>query len=122
LQLTAPSGFASAAKFREELAAALAVREAAAAKRDGGFLGAARVLAQKPTGRPASVEPLRGLKPRVAARDKWKRIEALGRLLDFLRAYRVAWAARRRGALEALFPAGTYWMRVAHGAPCVGLG
>jgi hypothetical protein len=62
------------------------------------------------------------LNPRVAARDKWKRIEALGRLVEFLRSYRSAWAAWRAGETEVTFPYGTYWMRVAHGVPCAGFG
>jgi REP element-mobilizing transposase RayT len=123
LQLTAPPGFGSAEAFREELAAALAEREAQA-RRDakGGFLGVARVLAQKPTARPAPGEPRRTLNPRVAARDKWKRMEALGRLVEFLRSYRSAWAARRAGRADAIFPCGTYLLRVVHGVPCAGVG
>ncbi len=80
------------------------------------------MLAQKPFARPAPGEPRRGLNPRVAGRDKWKRIEALGRLVDFLRAYRVAWKARRAGAEDALFPHGTYLLRVLHDVPCAGAG
>jgi hypothetical protein len=54
----------------------------------------------------------------VAGRDKWKRVEALSRLQDFLRAYRDAWEALRAGARDVLFPAGTYWLRVAYGVSC----
>lgn len=122
LELTVPDGFTSAEEFREGLAVALARREAEAARRGTGFLGVARVLAQKPSARPAPLEPRRVLNPRVAARDKWKRIEALARLVEFLRAYRTALAARRRGALDTVFPAGTYLMRVAHGVACAGFG
>jgi putative transposase len=123
LQLTPPPGFASADEFREQLAAALAEREAQAARDVGGvFLGAARVLAQKPTARPAPGEPRRTLNPRVAARDKWKRIEALGRLVEFLRSYRCAWAARRAGETDVIFPCGTYSLRVLHGVSCAGSG
>jgi REP element-mobilizing transposase RayT len=123
LQLTPPPGFASADEFREQLAAALAEKEAQAVRdARGSFLGVARVLAQKPTGRPAPGEPRRTLNPRVAARDKWKRIEALGRLVEFLRSYRSAWAARRAGEPDVTFPCGTYLMRVAHGVPCLGFG
>ncbi len=119
LQLEAPPAFASADEFREKVSAALARREANAEQEArGGFLGVARVLAQKPTGRPAPGEPRRGLSPRVAARDKWKRIEALARLVEFLRSYRAAWAARKGGRADARFPYGTYLMRVAHGVPC----
>jgi REP element-mobilizing transposase RayT len=119
LQLEAPPGFASAAEFRERLSAALAPREAEAVRSArGGLAGVKRVLSQKPTGRPAPGEPRRGLNPRVAARDKWKRIEALGRLVEFLRSYRAAWAARKGGRADAIFPCGTYHLRVAHGVAC----
>ncbi len=82
----------------------------------------ARVLAQKPFARPAPGEPRRALNPRVAARDKWKRIEALGRLVEFLRSYRAAWRARRAGAANVLFPHGTYHLRVVHYVACAGPG
>jgi len=121
LELVAPPGF-SAEEFRERLAGALADVEERArcelAGRGRTVLGARKVLAQKPTARPASAEPRRGLNPRVAARDKWKRIEALSRLVEFLREYRVAWRARRSGQPDAPFPAGTYLLRIAHGVPC----
>jgi putative transposase len=118
LQLTPPADF-SADEFRDRLSAALAERDAAA---PGPFLGASRVLAQKPTGRPAQAEPRMTLNPRVAARDKWKRIEAIGRLVEFLRSYRSAWAARRSGERDVIFPFGTYQLRVVHAVPCVGFG
>ena len=122
LRLSAPPGFASAEEFRARVEVALAEREQRAVREAGarGFAGAARVLAQKPTGRPNGVEPRRALKPRVAARDKWKRIEVLGRLVEFVKAYRAALAARRAGNTDAAFPCGTYLMRVAHAVPCAG--
>jgi putative transposase len=58
------------------------------------------------------------LNPRVAARDKWKRIEALSRLKEFLSAYRAAWTERRRGMQGVIFPAGTYLLRVLHRVEC----
>jgi REP element-mobilizing transposase RayT len=123
LQLTPPPGFGSADEFRDQLEAALAEREAQAIRdARGGFIGVARVLAQKPTARPATGEPRRALNPRVAARDKWKRIEALGRLVEFPHSYRSAWAAWCAGEAEVTFPCGTYWMRVAHGVSCAGFG
>ena len=121
LRLTPPPGFASAEDFRDQLVAAVAEREAQAHAPEG-FLGAARVLAQKATGRPAPGEPRRTLNPTIAARDKWKRIEALGRLVEFLRSYRSAWAARRAGRADTVFPPGTYLLRVVHGVPCAGVG
>jgi putative transposase len=125
LRLTVPPGFSSAEEFRCELRAALSRREEEARAvwgPRGGFAGVRRVLAQKPTGRPASKEPRRNLNPRVAARDKWKRIEALGWLVAFMREYRDAWEAWRAGESGVMFPQGTYLMRVLHGAPCVASG
>ncbi len=123
LRLTPPAGFTSAEAFRDELAAALSEREARASlDTPGGFVGVARVLAQKATGRPAPGEPRRALNPRVAAKDKWKRIEALGRLVTFIRSYRSAWAARRAGRPNVTFPLGTYLLRVLHGVPCAAVG
>ena len=123
LELSAPPGFDSAQQFRAELERALGAREAEARSRykgRGGFLGVARVLAQKPFARPRPGEPRRGLNPRVAGRDKWKRIEALGALVAFRRAYREALDARRAGSEEVLFPHGTYLLRVFHDVPCAG--
>jgi hypothetical protein len=39
-------------------------------------------------------------------------------LRAFLRAYRAALAARRDGAPDVVFPAGTYQLRVEHGVRC----
>ncbi|HEX9244280.1 MAG TPA: hypothetical protein VF875_17685 [Anaeromyxobacter sp.] len=82
------------------------------------FMGVARVLAQKPYARPAPGEPRRGLNPRVACRNKWKRIEALLHLAGFRSAYREALAAWRAGARDVKFPLGTWLMRVQHRACC----
>jgi REP element-mobilizing transposase RayT len=123
LRLTPPPGFSSAKAFREQLAVALAEKEAQAVRDTrGGFLGVARVLAQTSTGRPRPGEPRRTLNPRVAARDKWKRIEVLSRLREFLDAYRFAWAAWRAGEADVIFPCGTYLMRVLHSVPCAETG
>ena len=122
LGLTVPPGFDSAEAFRDQLVAALEVREEQAEKDASvkrlGFLGRTKVLSQKTTTRPLPFEPRQNLNPRVAARDKWKRIEVLATLSEFLADYRQAWSARRAGQLDAIFPHGTYLMRVLHGAPC----
>ena len=123
LELTAPPGFDSPGEFREQVLAALADREKDAAGRvKGAFRGALWVLRQKPTARPSSAEPRRTLNPRVAARDAWRRIEALTRLAAFEREYRSALAAWCAGKRDVVFPAGTYLLRVAHGATCAGTG
>jgi len=125
IRLTVPTRFDSAEEFRAALRPELERREEEARSRyraRGGFLGVARVLAQRPLARPRPGEPRRGLNPRVAGRDKWKRIEALGRLVEFLRAYRAAWNAGRTGAEGTPFPHGTYLLRVLHDVPCAGAG
>ncbi|HSM91826.1 MAG TPA: hypothetical protein VLT47_03005 [Anaeromyxobacteraceae bacterium] len=126
LQLTRPPGFEDDAAFIERLNQLLreAEDQAAAqlAEKGRSFLGPARVLAQHPRARPAPGEPRRGLKPRVACRAKWKRIEALQRLKEFGWAYRQALEAWRAGARDALFPHGTWHMRVHHFARCAECG
>jgi putative transposase len=122
LELATPPGFAAPGDFQEQLLAALSAREGEAAlelsSEGRAFLGGKRVLAQRPEGFPAAVEPRRKLNPKVAGRDRWKRIEALCRLREFLLAYREAWTALKAGFRDAIFPAGTYWLRVAHGVRC----
>ncbi len=122
LTLTAPPSSASVEEFRDRVAAATGSleaehrREAQAQQRR--FLGRVRVLAQSPCARPAPGEPRRGLNPRVAARDKWKRIEALARLESFLSDYLTALTKYRAGKRDAVFPRGTYLLRVHHGVRC----
>jgi REP-associated tyrosine transposase len=121
LELTAPEGF-TPEEFRAWLSDALAEREERHAPPGRAFLGAARVVAQSPWARPANAERHRKLKPRLAARDKWKRIEAVTRLKAFLAEYRDAWRKWTSGVRDVLFPAGTYAMRVAHGISCCASG
>ena len=126
LKLVRPPAFASTAEFVTPLIEALALREAEVAatlRADGrSFLGVAGVLAQRPTARPAPGEPRRALNPRVACRDKWRRIEALQRLTTFLADYRAALSVWTRGIRDVVFPAGTYSMRLNHGACCAAAG
>ncbi|ACL67450.1 conserved hypothetical protein [Anaeromyxobacter dehalogenans 2CP-1] len=122
LALVAPPGFDSADQFREQLVDALAAREREAVRAQEvkglGFMGPRKVLAQRPNGRPAPGEPRRALNPRIASRDKWRRIEALGRLLEFLQDYRTALRAWKNGMRAVVFPAGTYGMRIGHDVVC----
>ena len=90
------------------------VEETAAAERrrtGARVLGRRAVLDQKWRDRPVSREPRRQLNPRVAARSKWSRIEALLRNLAFRDAYTAARAALVAGIRDVIFPAGTYWLR-----------
>ena len=97
-----------------ELARRVAVAEQELAekrRRTGrGILGRARVLKQSWRDAPTSQEPRRLLNPRVAAKNKWARIAALQRNRAFIRAYGAARALLLAG-LEAVFPAGTYWLK-----------
>ncbi len=122
LELTCPPGFDSVAELRRQLASDVKVLEDEAARALGkegrAFLGARKAKVQRPEARPAGAEPRRGLNPRIACRDRWKRAEALQRLESFLEAYREAWRKYADGARDMLFPRGTYWMKVAHGVRC----
>ncbi|MBK7534749.1 MAG: hypothetical protein IPI49_05090 [Myxococcales bacterium] len=73
-------------------------------------LGRAGVRRQDFRSCPNTWEPRRALRPRIAARNRWARVEALQRNRAFQDAYRAAlqqWLA----GLPAVFPAGTYKMR-----------
>jgi REP element-mobilizing transposase RayT len=122
LSLVAPAAFDDPVAFRDRLGRELEQAEekarAEAAKTGKGFLGEARILKVRPSASPKTEEVRGGLKPRVACRDKWKRIEALGRLAAFVEAYRSALRAWRRGRADVRFPAGTYLVRVTHGVAC----
>jgi len=73
-------------------------------------LGRQRVRRQSWRDSPTTHEPRRNLRPRVAARSAWARIETLLRDRKFEAEYahaRAAWLA----GLAVVFPAGTYWLR-----------
>jgi REP element-mobilizing transposase RayT len=122
LVFSVPPGFESVEAFQAQVMARVneLEREAAAKREASGVevLGARRVLKQKHNARPASLEPRRVLNPRIAAKDKWKRIETLGRLVSFLESHREALVCFCRGERNVLFPHGTYLMRVRFGVAC----
>ncbi|MBK9516451.1 MAG: transposase [Anaeromyxobacter sp.] len=118
LALEVPTGFSSTEEFRDRLRAELSRQEEAARAQIPAFLGVTRVRTQSPFARPRPGEPRRRLSPRVAARDKWRRIELLQQLESFLSDYWEALRVWREGKVEPVFPAGTYLMRVAHGVAC----
>ena len=123
LELQRPPGFESDDEVRERVVEALERKESEAARALAAegrvFLGARKAMSQRPFARPTTPAPHRGLNPRIASRDKWKRIEAIGRLKTFLAEYREAWRAFTSGHRGTLFPQGTYRMRVAFGVRCV---
>ena len=124
LQLVVPRGFASADEFRALLSCQLQELEFRAQQKVESkgrrFAGVARVLAQDPFSCPATAVPRFGLKPRIAARDKWKRIEGVFRVKSFEQAYWKSRDERRAGLLGVVFPAGTYLLRIMHGVICAG--
>ncbi len=114
LELTIPPelGETSAvlAVLRERVAAFEENMRVERLKTGRSVLGRRRVLRQSPFASPATEKQRREIRPRVAARSKWSRIEALLRnraFIDTYRAARVAWLA---GA-SVEFPPGTYWLR-----------
>ncbi len=125
LELRPPPGLALG-EFRRRLFEEVASLEDAAARAlaaiGRGFMGVSKVLAQRPSAHPVAGETRRTMNPRAAATDKWKRIETLSRLVEFLARYRAAWGQRRAGEQGFLFPAGTYLLRVMHGVPCAAPG
>jgi putative transposase len=74
------------------------------------IVGRATIRKQSWNDKPSSIESRRQMSPRVAATNKWARIEALSRNREFVLAYtemRARWLAGQ----ETVFPAGTYWLR-----------
>jgi len=113
LRLTVPAELGPEADVLAELRQRVAATEAALAaerQRTGKRVyGRRAVLQQLWWERPASFEPRRNLRPRVAARNRWARIEALRRNQDFVEDYAVAREAWRAGS-RVTFPPGTYWL------------
>lgn len=84
----------------------------AAKRRETGarVLGRRGVLAQSWKDTPSTPRERRDIRPQIAARDTWRRLEAIQRNRDFLRAYREA--RERLIANDPIpFPPGTYWLR-----------
>ena len=126
LQLHLPPGILSGEAFAAKMLDLLRDVEDRTAAAHGAtgrsFLGVARILAQRPSAQPPTLEPRRTLRPRVASRNQLTRADALRRLRNFVQDYRVARAAWCRGLRDVLFPPGTYLMRVVHAAPCAPIG
>ena len=98
------------AELRERVASTEAALAAERQRTGTPVHGRRAVLQQSWWKRPASFEPRRNLRPRVAAQSKWARIEALRRNQDFVEDYTAAREAWRAGG-KVTFPPGTYWLR-----------
>ena len=124
LKLTRPDIYPhlSDEEFVQLLSGAVEAREeelrAEAKRKHIRFLGARKVLAQRPTDSPSTIPPRRNLSPRIAAANKWRRIEAIRRLKSFAAEYRLAWLEWKRGLRDILFPPGTYALVHHAGAAC----
>jgi len=125
LPITRPPGFEDLgdqelrALIRERLEGRLRVIHAdREANGLGPFLGPEGVLGQDPLAGAGSTFPDRGVDPVIACRDVNERKERLRELVAWRRAYRAAWLQWRSGDREAVFPFGTFWMRVTHHARC----
>lgn len=124
LKLVLPPAFLGRPAWLRDLEARITAREAELHskfdRKHQRFLGRRRALKQSTTARPTGREPRRGLNPRVAGRDKWKRVESLQRLRRFLLGYRSAWRHFAEGDRSVMFPFGTYAMRVQFNVMCSG--
>jgi putative transposase len=110
------------AQYKAEVEETIRARESesrqAATEAGRRFLGRRAVLEQDPEGSPNTPASHREINPRIACRDRWKRIEALQRLRQFVDDYRRAYHLFRQGLRMVLFPRGTYRMRVFYGVAC----
>jgi REP element-mobilizing transposase RayT len=115
-------GELSDGELADRVEALVSKREAAVRKEHRrqrrGFLGAQAVLQQRPDDSAVTPEQQGELSPRVAAKNKWLRMEALQRLKSFVDGYAEALRAWRAGIRDVVFPAGTYAMRVRHCVAC----
>jgi REP element-mobilizing transposase RayT len=82
------------------------------------YLGADAVRLQRPTDTPGSSMPSFDLNPRLACRDRWRRVQLLQDLVEFWAAHREASARFRAGERDVHFPPGTYGYVVNFGARC----
>jgi putative transposase len=105
-------------KIRE--AVAEQERKAAEQRRREGrsIVGRKAIRRQSPYSCPKTCTERRGLRPRVASRNKRRRIELLGANKRFIERYHDALRRRRFGELDVAFPYGTYKLWVQGVARC----
>jgi putative transposase len=114
MRLTIPAELGPEAEVLEELRQRVTTAVASIARerqRTGQRVyGRRAVLQQAWWERPTSFELRRNLRPRVAARSIWARIEALLRNRAFLVDYAASRASWQAG-VTITFPTGTYWLQ-----------
>ncbi len=124
LELHRPPGFAEfgdnelAAHLRDSIASEEAEHRDAMEAAGRTALGRRAIRKQSPYASPTTREPRRKMSPRVAEKDKWRRIEVLQRLQWFLDEYLHARLLWRAGFRDVVFPVGTYSLRVKAGVAC----
>jgi putative transposase len=117
LQIQRPRGFEHLSAGEWAALAEERVRDKEAVererRRDKGIalLGRGRVLQQTPFDEPNSYARHFRISPRVAAKNKWARIETLLRNRGFIERYRDAFLLHIAGVASVVFPFGTFWMR-----------
>lgn len=123
LHLTIPPALGDREEILAEVRTRVAAveREEAAKRKAAGVrvLGRYAVTRQSWRDSPTSREPRRNLRPTIAAKSLWSRLEALQRRRAFLDAYRLARAAMLAGC-PVPFPDGTYWLRRFMNVPVAG--
>lgn len=118
LRFTRPPGFEHLTheEWVAKVQAAVAEVEAAAAKerteKGTHVLGVKGIKRQHHTDNPTSHEERRNINPRVACKNKWRRIETLQQNKQWLADYRAALEAYRAGNKSVLFPHGTWQLAV----------
>ena len=75
-------------------------------------LGRKAILRQSPFSCPKTCVDRRALRPRVASKNKWRRIELILRNKRFHQRYRDAYKRHRAGERDVLFPHGSYKLQV----------
>src|SRR5690606_32680575 len=103
--------------FRAELAGRIAARvkeihAERAAEGQRGWVGVKAIRQQRWSDHPGVQSATGSLNPRIACKDKWRRIELLNQQVGFWQEYREARVRYLAGERNVVFPAGTYWLKV----------
>src|SRR6185312_10653269 len=120
LDIVVPPELGDAATFLQEVAERVATIEVAcdAERQNTGrrIVGRRQVLKCSWKLGSNAPEQRRGLNPRIAAKSLEIRLGAIARWKTFLHRYRVA-RRKLRASGTAVFPYGTYWLRIQVGVP-----